>query len=287
MPSGEAMTIEAIDYEAEFDSTRTVPGFAAILEGWAPEAAAFRSTARADLGIAYGPAPRNRLDLFLPEGEPRRAVAMFIHGGFWMSFDGSHFSHMARGLVAHGVPVAVPTYSLCPDVSLGAIIDEIRAATAYLWRRFRLPVIVTGHSAGGHLAACMAATDWGSVDTTLPPRLVPAAYSLSGVFDLEPLLGIEVNRALRMSPEEARAWSPIRWTPPAGAVLVAAVGGDETGEHRRQCRAMADVWTERGAAASYEEIPSRNHFDVIAPLADPHSAMVRSVLELAGPGPWR
>jgi arylformamidase len=274
------MAIQAIDYEAEFDSTRTVPDFAAILAAWAPAAAAFRSTARADLDVAYGDGQRNRLDLFLPKGPQAPAVAMFIHGGFWMSFDGSHFSHMARGLVAHGVPVAVPTYSLCPDVTLGAIIDEIRAATTYLWRRFRLPVVAMGHSAGGHLAACMAATDWGSVDTALPPRLVPAAYSLSGVFDLEPLLGIGINASLRLSPEQARAWSPIHWTPPAGAVLVAAVGADETGEHRRQCRVMADAWTIRGAAATYEEILGRNHFDVIAPLADPDSSMVRDVLEL-------
>ena len=82
---------------------------------------------------------------------------MFIHGGFWMAFDGSHFSHMAKGLVGNGIPVAVPTYSLCPDVTLGAIIDEMRAPTAFLHRRFGLPVIATGHSAGGHLAAALLA----------------------------------------------------------------------------------------------------------------------------------
>ena len=103
------MTSPPIDYEAEFDSTRTVPGFAGIVEGWAPAAAAYRGAARAELGLAYGPNDRNRLDLFLPEDAPAGAVAMFIHGGFWMSFDGSHFSHMARGAGRDGIPVAVPT----------------------------------------------------------------------------------------------------------------------------------------------------------------------------------
>lgn len=270
-----------IDYEAEFDSTRTVPGFTAILAAWAPDAAAFRGAARAELGLAYGPGPRNRLDLFLPDGVLAGAVAMFIHGGFWMSFDGSHFSHMARGLVAHGIPVAVPTYSLCPDVTLGAIIDEMRAAAAFLHRRFGLPVIATGHSAGGHLAAALLATNWRAFDPALPARIVPAAYAISGVFDLAPLLATSVNRSLRLTPQEARRWSPIHWPPPPGALLDAVVGAEETGEHRRQCQAMVAAWNDMGASARYEEIPGRNHFDVIAPLADPDSAMTRRIVALA------
>lgn len=270
-----------IDYEAEFDSTRTAPGFAEILAGWAPQAAAYRAAARCELGLAYGPGARNRLDLFLPEGDPAGAVAMFVHGGFWMSFDGSHFSHMAKGLVGNGIPVAVPTYSLCPEVTLGAIIDEMRAAVALLWHRFGLPVLVTGHSAGGHLAAALLATDWPAFDPALPPRLVPAAYAISGVFDLEPLLGTSVNDALRLTADGARLWSPIHWSPPPGAMLDAVVGAAETGEHRRQCRAMAEAWAAAGAATRYEEIPARNHFDVIAPLADPASAMTGRILALA------
>lgn len=269
-----------IDYEAEFDSTRGVPGFAAILEGWAPAAAAYRGEARAELGLAYGPHARNRLDLFLPGSAPAGAVAMFIHGGFWMSFDGSHFSHLAKGLVENGIPVAVPTYSLCPDVTLGAIIDEMRAAAALLHRRFGLPVIATGHSAGGHLAAALLATDWRAFDPALPARVVPAAYAISGVFDLVPLLATSVNRSLRLTPEEARLWSPLHWPSPGG-VLDAVVGADETGEHRRQCRAVVEAWNGSGTAARYEEIAGRNHFDVIAPLADPDSAMTRRIVALA------
>lgn len=275
------MTNASIDYEAEFDSTRTVPGFAEILAGWAPDAAAYRQAARAELGVAYGPGPRNRLDLFLPDGATAGAVAMFIHGGFWMSFDGTHFSHMARGPAANGIPVAVPTYSLCPEVTLGDIIDEMRAAAALLWRRFRLPIVATGHSAGGHLAATLLATDWQAFDPSLPQRIVSAAYAVSGVFDLDPLIGTSVNRALRLTPVQSHAWSPIHWTPPPGAVLDAVVGAEETGEHRRQCRAIVDAWNDGGASARYEEIPFRNHFDVIAPLADPGSGMTQRVVALA------
>jgi arylformamidase len=157
----------------------------------------------------------------------------------------------------------------------------MRAVAALLWRRFRLPVVATGHSAGGHLAACLMATDWTRVDPSLPAGLVPAAYAISGVFDLVPLLQTSVNQALRLSPADARALSPMHWPAPAGRMLDAVVGADETREHRRQCRAMAEAWSAGGAITRFEEIPSRHHFDVIAPLADPASAMTARVVALA------
>ncbi len=198
---------------------------------------------------------------------------MFIHGGFLMSFDGSPLQPRGARPGRARRPGRGTDIRSCPDVTLGAIIDEMRAATALLWRRLRLPVVVTGHSAGGHLAACL----WpriGRVSTLrFRPGWCPPPTQLSGVFDLAPLLGIGVNDVLRLSPEEAAGWSPINWTPPTGAIIDAVVGADETREHRRQCRAMAEAWTSRGAAARHEEIAGRNHFDVIAPLADPGSAM--------------
>jgi arylformamidase len=106
------MTSAPIDYEAEFDSTRTVPDFAAILAGWAPAAAAYRGWAQAELGLAYGPKDATGSTCSSRTAR-RRRVAMFIHGGFWMSFDGSHFSHRRRA-GRERIPVAVPTYSLCP-----------------------------------------------------------------------------------------------------------------------------------------------------------------------------
>ena len=85
---------------------------------------------------------------------------MFVHGGYWRSLDPSMFSQMARGLNAHGVAVAVAGYDLCPQVTIAEIIDEIRHACLFLWSRLERRIMVYGHSAGGHLAAAMVATDW-------------------------------------------------------------------------------------------------------------------------------
>ncbi|MFX9642457.1 hypothetical protein ABTU71_18900, partial [Acinetobacter baumannii] len=93
-----------------------------------------------------------------------------------------------------------------------------------------------GHSAGGHLAACMLATDWRAFDASLPKGLVSAAYALSGLFDLPPLLGTSINRALQLDEASARAASPLLSAPPARGSLDAVVGGNESAEYFRQSR---------------------------------------------------
>lgn len=272
---------DAIDYEAEYDNRARVPEHPAIFEAWVRDAAAFRS-AHPPLEIAYGAGERQRLDLFRPREDRARAAVMFIHGGYWQALDRSFFSHLAAGLVAHGVQVAIPSYTLCPQARIEDIVEEMRAAAREM-ARFDRPLVVAGHSAGGHLAACLLATHWRAIDKALPAALVPAAYSLSGLFDLEPLVATKVNHKLGMDRAEARRASPLLWEPEAGVDLVldAVVGGAESGEYHRQSRAIVETWGAKGVATRFEAVPGKNHFTVIAPLADPGSAMVARLAALA------
>ena len=187
---------------------------------------------------------------------------------------------MARGLNGNGFAVAVAGYDLCPNVSIAAIVDQIRRACAFLWQRLGRRMLVYGHSAGGHLAAAMVATDWASLYPKAPPDLAPAAYAVSGVFDLSPLVQISVNQDLRLDAEEARRLSPALLSVPKGRAFDAVVGGLESSEFKRQSQLIVQAW--RGAAETrYEEFPDTNHFTVLDPLADPQSAMTRRVAELA------
>ncbi len=132
-------------------------------------------------------------------------LAMFIHGGWWRSLEPAMFSQMAAGPNAHGVTVAVAGYDLCPQVSIATIIEQMRAACLWLWRRQRKRILVYGHSAGGHLAACLLAQDWKAFAPDAPADLVPAAYAISGVFDLAPLVQVSQNQDLRLDDAEAQA----------------------------------------------------------------------------------
>jgi len=273
----------AIDYEKEYDNRGRVPEHPEIFARWAREAADFRkASADAELGLAYGPSPRQFIDLFPAKDDDKMTpLALFIHGGWWRSLEPALFSQVAAGPNARGVTVALAGYDLCPQVSIATIIEQMRSACLWLWRKQRKRIFVYGHSAGGHLAACMLAQDWKTFASDAPADLVPAAYAISGVFDLSPLLHVSQNADLRLDGDETRRVSPLHWKMSPGRRFDAVVGGAESSEFLRQSRIIADGWRLRGVETRYEEIASANHFTVVDPLSDPGSAMARRVVELA------
>jgi len=272
------------DYEAEYNNRARVPKHPEIFARWTREAELFRAEmlkdGRAELGLSYGDTPRQYLDLFLPRTGEAAPLAIFSHGGYWRSLDPTFFSHMARGPAEHGITVAVVGYDLCPSVTIGDIIEQMRRACAYLWQRFGRRMLVYGHSAGGHLAGAMVATDWPAIYPKVPADLVPAGYSISGLFDLAPLIETGMNQDFRLDTAQARKLSPAFWSLKPGLVFDAVVGGLESNEFKRQSRVITEAWR-NVAQTRYEEVDGTNHFTVIEPLADPQSAMTARIVALA------
>ena len=272
-----------IDYEKEYDNRGRVPEHPEIFARWQHEAATYRAAARdAEFGLAYGPSPRQTIDLFpAKDDDAMTPLALFIHGGWWRSLDPAMFSQLAAGPNARGATVAVAGYDFCPQVSIATIIEQMRAACLWLWRKQRKRVFVYGHSAGGHLVACLLAQDWKAFASDAPADLVPAAYAISGVYDLAPLVHVSQNSDLRLDQAEARRLSPLYWKVPAGRTLDAVVGALESSEFLRQSKIIADGWGARGVTARYEAIPGMNHFTIVDSLSDPESAMTKRVVQLA------
>jgi arylformamidase len=268
-----------VDYEVEYNNRARVPENPAIMAGWVRDSAAWRETNRSSWRvISYGAGERHKIDFF--EGGGAGPIVVFIHGGYWQALDGSVFSHFAAGLNAHGIDVAIPSYDLCPAVSIHGIIGQMRAASCELAKLGR-PLVVSGHSAGGHLAACMLATDWRALDPALPGDLVTAAYAISGLFDLRPLVSTSINNALKLDDASARAASPVFWKAPARGTIDAVVGGSESAEYFRQSHLIVDAWGAAGLATRFGTVPDANHFTAIAPLADSGSPMVSRLKALA------
>ncbi|MBF9033686.1 alpha/beta hydrolase fold domain-containing protein [Rhodobacterales bacterium HKCCE2091] len=260
-----------MDWDDWFENGGYIPGAADYPARWAEAAAGFRAAVASEIDLPYGPGERNRYDLFRPEGTPKGLV-VFVHGGYWLRFDKSTWSHLAAGPLAAGWAVAMPSYTLAPAARIADIGREIATAIAAAAERVPDgPVRLTGHSAGGHLAARMIAGDGlfpgavaGRVD-----RVVP----ISGVFDLRLLQLTRMNEALRIDTGEAAAESPALLPRHGSARVTAWVGAAERPEFLRQTRMLAEAWD---VPAVYE--PGKHHFDVIAGLEAPDSPLTRALV---------
>ena len=234
--------------------------------------------------LRYGPGPLETLDLFLPEGEPR-GTFVFIHGGYWRMLDKVDFEFVAGPMVDEGMAVVVSNYDLCPAVSVAKIVDQCRRLM--LWIAKDGPrhgvaadnVVVGGHSAGGHLAAMMYATDWDALGLTSDPFV--GGVTLSGVHDLKPLVLFSGNSDLRLTNAEAARVSPINHASLSAAPLLIAVGGAETSEFIRQSQLLWDAWPDnRRPAAGPLIVAGKHHFSVVLDYADPTSELTLATLAL-------
>jgi arylformamidase len=161
------------------------------------------------------------------------------------------------------------------------IVGEMREFLRSLWHRTGVHPLVAGHSAGGYLTAALVATDWGEIEG-VPSDLVRAGCSISGVFDLAPLVGTSINEVVGLDREAARAASPMFWPhPPPGRTFVAAVGELESEEFLRQSREIAGAWTRAGLGAEPLVIPGTNHFTIVDELVKPDSRLFGRIVELA------
>jgi len=273
-----------MDWEAEYNNRARVPEHGESIAGWIADAERYRAerAAHADLDIAYSSeSERTKLDIFWPDG-PRDQVpfAMFIHGGYWQALDRKAFSGLARGANENGVAVAIPSYDLCPDITIGGIIGQMCDAVAFLKAELKRPFAVSGHSAGGHLTAALMARDPSEAYQRGTPG-IRHGLAISGLFELAPLVHTSLNAALRLDAQTADAVSPARWTPPEACELTAWVGGAESGEFLRQSRDMAAGWKSPTRRTRDHVAPGENHFTVIASLADAESALTRELVRLA------
>lgn len=279
--------------EREYNARAAIPKATDIVAGWTERARAVRERlreqsggAQAPLELAYGPGPAERLDLF-PVARADEPLLVFVHGGFWRSLSKDDFSWIAPPFLARGISVAMPDYALVPAVTMEAIVGQTLAALAYLWRNGptlgfdRRRIVVAGHSAGGHLAAMTACAVWPQWGADLPPDLIKAVLTVSGLHELEPLRHAPfLARDIALDAERARRLSPAHMPPATGVRVVTAVGGDESGEFHRQARLLAERWP--GAIEQHLDVPGAHHLRVCEQLAEPGSGLFEAAVRLCG-----
>lgn len=276
----------AEDYEKLYNPRTTVPNFAEYFGRWPEASARARSTEQCYLDVPYGPSAAEKMDMFQPRGASR-GLLMFIHGGYWRMLDKKDQSFVAPAFTQAGVTVAVPNYALCPAVSIEDIVRQMLQATAWLYRNggnFGAPygkVYVAGHSAGGHLATMMLAAQWPRFAPDLPKRTVQAGLSMSGLYDLRPIMKVaSVNGDVRLTPTIVDRASPAFLPPGSDAPLYTAVGADENRGFHDQNAIIASRWKK----VHHTDIPcpGLNHFSILEDFARAGSSLHRAALGMMG-----
>ena len=275
--------------DQQYNNRARIPEHPQIFERWQRASAAARDGLAAELDVPYGDGPAETLDIF-PAAEANAPVLVFIHGGWWRMLDKSDLSFVAPTFVHGGVTVVVPNYALCPAVSIETITLQMVRALAWVYRNVAehggdpQRMVVAGHSAGGHLAAMLLSCRWKDVAADLPDLLVPAALSISGVFDLEPLRHAPfLKDDLKLTPESVRKLSPAYFPPPKGT-LYAAVGANESEEFLRQNALIREAWGV-DTVSICETVPDTHHFDILHAFVDPESRLNALTRQLLGLNP--
>lgn len=263
-------------WENEYNPRVRVADAERHFDVWAQRAEGARAVLKnSSLDVAYGTHPRERLDVF--HAESARGTLVFLHGGYWRAFGKEAQSWIAEAFVGVGISVVIPNYPLAPQARLAEIVTSLSSAVGHLQQALscgeRRRVVVAGHSAGAHLAACLLARS----ETGTARCMLDGIVCISGIFDLVPLLHTRMLANMGWTAEELHAVSPLFMPPPARGAVVLAVGAEESLEFRTQTARMAHAWA--SGVTGVLSVEGRNHFSVVDELDDPRSELFRQVVD--------
>ena len=258
--------------DAAYNNNNAVKESAALIEERNMLSARSRAAPTAKLDIPYAAKDRTKIDLY-PAAKVNAPCFVFIHGGYWQRNSRDLFAMLADGFAAHGWSVAIPGYTLAPEASLTEIVDEIRLFLDWLQTAgpshgIAGPVVVSGWSAGGHLAAL-----------ALDHPVVTAGLAISGVYDLGPIRDTYLNTALHLSDDEVSRLSPLK-LPAVQKRLAIAYGAEELPALVWDSRYLAELRREANASTSLHAVEGANHFSILNELRLPHGKLVKIALDL-------
>ncbi len=281
MPVYRSFNQEALDQQ--YNVRAGIPDHLEIFARWSQTSAQFRRDHTVNENVRYGADEKQTLDFF-PAKDKGRPVLIFIHGGYWQSLDKSDFSTVALPYLEANINVAVVNYRLAPSVRMGDIVLDNIQAIAHLYRNAqalgldRDAIYVSGSSAGGHLTAILAGTDWTKHD--LPANVVKGACAISGLYDLEPIRLCYLNNAVKLDEREVADFSPKFHLPSTVLPFILTVGGDESDEFHRLQAEYQTLLNNHGLDVRIVRQRDGHHFDAVDRLGEVGGALSQAVIDM-------
>ena len=239
------------------------------------------------LDIAYGSSISQRLDIFSSSnGLGPKPVLVFIHGGYWRNKDKEDYRYLAPAYTSAGVHFVLLNYTLAPKASMDEIVRDNQSALLWLFKNIENykgdpnRIYIVGHSAGGHLVAMLLATDWSKFSKgEITKSIIKGGTSISGIFDLEPIMLSYLNSSLNLDECTVKSNSPIYLTPFSDIPFILTLGGEETKEYHRQQENFHAAWSKYISDMTVLNMPGLNHYDVVDHLSMPGSALYNAVFD--------
>lgn len=271
--------------DTQYNNRLHVPEYADYLNRWTLLSGHTQQKLPVIKDIPYGKLQREKLDIY-PSLQPQSKTLIFIHGGYWQMLDKSMFHFIANGFHSYGVTTVLLTYPLAPEASIDQIVLSCRKAIKWLYRNLSAfngdphQMYVAGHSAGGHLAAMLMATDWEFFDPGLSAKMLKGICAVSGLFNLVPIHLSYINKVLKMDMETATCNSPVRLEPSNACPLIVAVGEAETAEFKDQSKELYTCWKNKGIDSELLQLPRQNHYSIAETIVDPQSSLHQALRKL-------
>jgi arylformamidase len=239
---------------------------------------------RCQKNLPWGERPDETFDYF-PAASAHAPLLVYFHGGYWQEHSKDESLFAAPDCVANGIAFAAIDYTLAPRATLGTIVEQCRRAIASLHRQAVMlgfdarRIYVAGNSAGAHLAAMLLVAGWQAA-YGLADDAVAGAVLLSGIYDLEPLMGTYIDAALHLTDADVAELSPLRLTMGRPVRTIVAWGENETDEFKRQSHEFAPALAGSGFPVSTFELAGTNHFDIVFAMVNRESVLGEAVIEL-------
>jgi arylformamidase len=270
--------------ERQYSPSTCVAAIEPLLDAYVARSREAEAHLTCQKNVRWGERPDDTFDYF-PAASASSPLLVYFHGGYWQEHSKDESLFAAPDCVANGIAFAAIDYTLAPRASVATIVEQCRRAIASLHRQATTlgfdarRIYVSGNSAGAHLAAMLLVAGWQDAHG-LADDVIAGAVLLSGIYDIEPLMGTYIDAALHLTAESAAALSPLRLKLGRPVKTIVAWGDNETGEFKRQSRAFAAALARSGFPVSAFELPGTNHFDIVFGLADRGSLLGQATIEM-------
>ncbi|CAN7936953.1 unnamed protein product [Ixodes hexagonus] len=260
-----------------------------IIQDYIQKGEANSATARqempCELGLRYGPHPRETLDVYGYGRVPKDApILIFFHGGYWIQGNKDIHAFVAKAFVESGIAVVIAGYPLAPESNLDQIVASARLCVTHVAkmakRKNSAGIFISGHSAGGHLTAMVLSTpSWTSVPENI--ECVKGVVLFSAVLDVKPLVGTSIASDAAITLDQAAANSPVdlvRLFPRDVFVQLVYADHDPPAFHRQSQEYMKAL-VDRGTRCELLVYRDQDHFTFFEKLMDKEDEVTSRIIK--------